>query len=432
MNSGLNLLEKWFTIFSLIFLTGMLRWASLFVSPDAKAISTNSYNPFDSLSSLIQLFVYGVSLFFLATRLQTTLRTANRHLPIWILPIIAVSSFLWSDFPDESLRKGITTLQTTSFGLYFASRFNIKQQLHILAWVFGIVAVVSLLFSIVFRGAAIEAGANAGALRGPFTQKNLLARLVVLGAIVFLINILDNPRRRWILWTGFLLNVLLILLTTSKTALLLLVIIIFLLPLYKALRWKTTLAIPLVILVILIGSSISLMVLSNWEASLNAIGRDPSLSGRTGLWEASIEKILHKPWLGYGYQAFWREGGEAEEIWSIEGYKPPHAHNGFINMPLDLGLSGLFVFLMILLVNYLRSIVYLRFGKTMLELWPIYYITFFFMYNHSENTIIEHNSIFWALLVSVTLSINTHTQTKSLPSQNQRLLSSPSQPSTPN
>lgn len=410
MGSDLKATEKYFAIFSLIFLTGILRWASLFVSPDAKAVSTNSYNPFDSINSLLQYAIYGVAIFLVVARAKTSILVAKSSLLIWLLPILATLSFLWSDFPDESLRKGITTLQTSCFGVYFASRFTPKQQLQILAWVFGIVAVVSLLFGIAFRGAAIEAGANAGAFRGPFTQKNLLARIAVLGAIVFLINAIQSQHRRVILWGGFVLNALLIILTTSKTALLLLLMIIFLLPFYKALRWKTTITIPITIIVVLVSSSLAIMILSNWEASLNAIGRDPSLSGRTGLWEASIEKILEHPWLGYGYQAFWREGGGAEEIWGVEGYKPPHAHNGFINMPLDLGLIGLSVFLLTLLVNYIRAIACLRSGKTLIGLWPIYYITFFFMYNHSENTIIEHNSIFWALLVSVALSMSSFKQ----------------------
>jgi O-antigen ligase len=119
----------------------------------------------------------------------------------------------------------------------------------------------------------------------------------------------------------------------------------------------------------------------------------------------AIDKIAERPWLGYGYQGFWQEGGGAEVIWQAEGYKPPHAHNGFINMALDLGLIGLFLFLMTIVVTYLRAIPWLRSGKTTIELWPICYVTFFFMYNTSENTIIAHNSIFWALLIGVSLSI---------------------------
>ena len=408
MNPVLNLVEQWFTVFSLVFFTGMLRWSSLFVSADAKAISTNEHNPFDPINSNIQYLIYVIALFFLIARGRTTLRTARGNILIWLLPILATISFLWSDFPDESLRKGFVTIQTSYFGLYFASRFNIKQQLQILAWTFGIVAVISILFGLAFSGAAIETGANAGAFRGPFTQKNILSRVAVLGAIVFLINALHEPRHKLILWIGFAMNILLILISTSKTSLLLMLMILVLLPLYKALRWQSTITVPLVIAIIVVGGSIMALLLSNWEASLNAIGRDASLSGRVGLWQGALEKISDRPWLGYGYQAFWREDGAAADIWLSEGYKPPHAHNGFINMPLDLGVLGLLIFIAILVINYVRTIIFLRSVKTIIGLWPIYYLTFFFMYNHSETTIIEHNSIFWILLVSTILSVKQY------------------------
>jgi len=408
MNPILNLIEQWFTVFSLIFLTGILRWSSLFVSADATAISTNDSNPFDPISSIVQYLIYAIALFFLIARKNTTISTARGSFLICALPVLATISCLWSDLPDESLRKGIATIQTSYFGLYFASRFSNKQQLHILAWVFGIVAILSLLFGIAFPGASIEMGANAGSFRGPFTQKNILARVAVLGSIVFLLNALQNMQstsNKITLWLGFLINVLLIVLSTSKTALLLLFMILVLLPLYKALRWKNTIIIPIIIMIIICGGSILAIVISNWEVSLNAIGGDATLTGRAGLWEAAIEKIGERPWLGYGYQAFWQDDGGAVEIWRSEGYKPPHAHNGFVNVPLDLGLIGLFIFLAIIAINYARAIAFLRSVTAIIGLWPIYYITFFFMYNQTENTIIEQNSIFWTLLVSTILSL---------------------------
>ncbi|HEY9611934.1 O-antigen ligase [Allocoleopsis sp.] len=412
MSPLLNFLEKRFTIFALIFLTEALRFASLFVDPDPKADAPPASNPFDSLMSLLQYGIYGTTLFMLVARWKSSLRVAVRFPLVWLLPATALMSFLWSDFSALSLQKGITTIQTSYFGLYMASRFNLKQQLQMLAWALGIVAVFSVLFSLAFPGAAIEAGANAGALRGPFAQKNILARIVVLAAIVFLLLALDSRRHRHWLWGGFSLSVLLILLTGSKTALLLFLIMVILLPFYQALRRKDTILIPLIITLILVTGSIAVIVVGNWENLLLGLGRDPTLSGRTDLWELAIEKISERPWLGYGYQGFWQEGGGAEIIWKAEGYKPPHAHNGFVNITLDLGLTGLCIFLLTLAVNYGRSIAWLRLGRTTVELWPIFYVTFFFMYNNTENTIISHNSIFWALLVAVSLSLKRNRMIK--------------------
>jgi O-antigen ligase len=45
-------------------------------------------------------------------------------------------------------------------------------------------------------------------------------------------------------------------------------------------------------------------------------------------------------------------------------------HNGYINIALDLGLVGLFLFLLIIFVMYIRAIIWLKAGKTSLELGP--------------------------------------------------------------
>ncbi|NER50668.1 MAG: O-antigen ligase family protein [Symploca sp. SIO1A3] len=405
LNPLLKFLEKRATIFALLFLSEMLRFDSLYSDPDPRADVVAVGNPLDPVMSLLQHSIYAATFLLMLARWKSVIRAALRDQIIWLLAGIVLASFLWSDFPDWSLKKSITTVQTTYFGLYLASRYNFKQQLQMLAWAIGIITIVSLLFTLAFPGAAIEAGANAGAWRGPFVQKNVLARIMVMGAIVFLLLALDSRRKRYLFWGGFGLCILMILLTGSKTALLLFLFVVILLPLYKALRWRDTILVPLIITLLLVAGSIAVLIVGNWENILVGLGRDPTLSGRTDLWELAIELISKRPWLGYGYQGFWIEDGVAEIIWKAEGYRPPHAHNGFVNITLDLGLVGLFLFLLIIAVTYLRAIAWLRLGKTTIELWPIFYVTFFFMYNHSENTIIAHNSLFWALLSSVIFSM---------------------------
>ncbi len=405
MNPTLNLFERGFTIFVSLFFTGTLLCESLFVSPDALAHAAPESNPFDPVFSKLQLLIYGLTFLLLLARWRTTLITLSRHkLLVGFLGLVLASS-LWSDWSDESLRKGLNTIATSCFGIYLASRYSMKQQLQHLTIALGLATIFCLLFSLAAPGAAIEIGVNAGSWRGPLTQKNLLARLMVLTMTCNLLAIWQFERGRIGYWSMLVLSTALLLLTGSKTGLLVMLILLLLMPLYRAMRWKDTLLIPLLIAVILVVGSVSTMLVGNWEAILLGLGRDPSLSGRTELWQAALEKISERPWGGYGFRAFWQPQGEATGIWQILGYEPPHAHNGYLNTTLDLGLVGLSLFGLSLLITYVRSIQYLRCSRGMIALLPVMYATFMFMYNHTESTIVEHNSIFWAEFVAVSLSL---------------------------
>jgi exopolysaccharide production protein ExoQ len=405
MNPILNLCERGFTIFVSLFFTGTLLCESLFLSPDALARAAPESNPFDPIFSKLQLLIYGLTILLLLARWRTTLITLSRHKLLVMFLVLVVASSLWSDLPDESLRKGLNTLATSCFGIYLASRYSLKEQLQHLTIALGLATIFCLLFSLAAPGAAIEIGANVGSWRGPLTQKNLLARLMVLTMTCNLLAIWQFERGRIFYWSMLALSTALLLLTGSKTGLFVLLILLVLLPLYRAMRLKDTLVIPILIAVILVVGSVSTMLLGNWEAILLGLGRDPSLSGRTELWQAALEQISERPWGGYGFRAFWQPEGEATVIWKILGYEPPHAHNGYLNTTLDLGLVGLGLFGLSLLIAYVRSIQYLRYARGMIALLPVMYVTFMFMYNHTESTIVEHNSIFWAEFVAISISL---------------------------
>ena len=87
--------------------------------------------------------------------------------------------------------------------------------------------------------------------------------------------------------------------------------------------------------------------LSSIATITSAYGKDTTFSGRTEIWEASIDALIRQPWLGYGFGAlFWREGisNETAEIWRQVGFEASHAHNGPLDLALQVGLVGLAIF----------------------------------------------------------------------------------------
>jgi exopolysaccharide production protein ExoQ len=73
---------------------------------------------------------------------------------------------------------------------------------------------------------------------------------------------------------------------------------------------------------------------------LEASGRDASLTGRTGIWQTVLSEPIN-PLLGTGYTSFWL-GERLQRIWDFYPRTPLlQAHNGYLEVYLNLGLVGL-------------------------------------------------------------------------------------------
>jgi O-antigen ligase len=134
--------------------------------------------------------------------------------------------------------------------------------------------------------------------------------------------------------------------------------------------------------------------------------RDVGLSGRTELWGILFDMILWRPWLGYGYGGFWLGWeGASSSVWLSTGWDMLHAHNGFIDICLDLGVLGLTILLVGFWRNLVRAISFAQTAILEEELWPLIFLTFLFLYNFTESVFLVQHSIFWMFYVSLSFSM---------------------------
>lgn len=405
MKNILSLAERGFVVFSL------LVFMQAFIPAMRQAMGL-PIDKADPISTLFGIFILIVTIFLLVIWYKRVLLVIVKEQLLWILIAIAGASLFWSAAPEATQTNVIILGRITLFGIYFAARYNRKQQLQLLAWTFGIAAVFSLVFSLALppygrMGAASlltpEDMAHAGTWRGVFSHKNLLGRAMVIGGCIFLLFANSKPKYPWVGWAGFLLSIILILGCTSKTALVSLLALLALIPLYRALRWNYSVALPFFITTVSVGGSLAIVLVSNAESILGAMGKDLSFTGRVPLWAAVLDKISEHPWLGYGYGGFWLGlDGESAQIWYLLGWAVPHAHNGFIDIWVDLGLVGLSLFVASYFAAYIRAIVEIRRTKTGEGLFPLIYLMFFLFANLTESTI--RQNFFWMMYVVVILS----------------------------
>lgn len=321
---------------------------------------------------------------------------------VLLLVALAAASVLWSVQPASTLDGVFRFGASALLGLYLAVRFRVRDLLRIVVFALGAAAVLSVAAAVLVPSLGVGSGAHAGSWQGVFAHKNILGRTMALGAVSATLLLLEGARRRLPLAAMLLLFLSLVALSRSLTAVVVLLTVAGLVPVYLTLQREIRVWVVLVAgLLIASGSSIA-FVLSNPEPIMAALGRDSSLTGRTVLWVALLDLAQQRPWLGYGYSAFWG-GSDAPSLVlrSDVGWQAAHAHNGFLDLWLQLGLLGTLTFL-------LGALSVCRSGWRMaraearspLATWPLVFASFLLLQNLTESVILREHNLFWALFVA--------------------------------
>ncbi len=396
--------EVVFAHLAIFFFGGVLSFESFFIASEGSTTVFIASGAIYKVLSLLQHSIFLVTVGLLVTvNRKTLIKTLLNRKLVWALIAICSISFLWSTVPKTTLTRSVSLFETMLFAVYFGACFPLQQQLRILQRSFAIAALLSILVSLGLPTAGRELGVHAGSWRGIYAHKNYLAREMALGALLSRMVTPITPLDHWT--SRFLLggSIFLVLMSTSKTGLFILVAVIGFSFVFKTLRLEMGLVLITWVTSSFLITAAIFFVSTNFESIVVSIGRDPTLSGRTIIWGALIDKINLRPWLGYGYEGFWRgaEGESAVISKLIVAYIPPHAHNGFFDLTIAFGLTGLIIFILNLISLLRRSIIIARNSFTQEGIWPLCYCLFILFYNQTESTLVERNSIFWVLVITV-------------------------------
>ncbi len=88
--------------------------------------------------------------------------------------------------------------------------------------------------------------------------------------------------------------------------------------------------------------------------ALETLGRDPTLTGRTALWK-QVLSMTANPLMGTGFESFWL-GERLEELWNIYWWHPNQAHNGYLEVFLNLGWIGGALLAVVLVTGYRNAV----------------------------------------------------------------------------
>jgi exopolysaccharide production protein ExoQ len=355
---------------------------------------------------ILWIAVYGTTVALLIAHRKAAFRGlfANKFLSaLFLMPLL---STVWSEYPKISLRHGLVMLGTSLFGVYFGTRFSIAEQLRLIARTMIWVAMVSIMVVVLLPDYGISHGVHFGDLRGVFTHKNIFGRYMALGVFVFLMLVRKDWKVRMKRGRFWLVTfIALVLLSGSKTAFAVLAIVFCALPALRILRR------PALQLAGLAAGSVAVLVvaapflLQSVGTALKLLGRDATMSGRAFLWMGLGFRVFQRPWLGYGFDGFW-QSDLVRPVWALIGWTPGHAHNGYLQLCLDLGIVGLAMFFAGFMVVAARTRKRFLENPTSSEaLWPLAFFVFLLIYNLTECCLLRQNDMFWIIYVGIAMAL---------------------------
>jgi exopolysaccharide production protein ExoQ len=371
----------------------------------ALEITGSAPTGFTTIGGIVAQAVANALILLLILRRPRLVLRSLATVPWAALPaILAIASSAWSLDPLLTLRRSIPFAFAALFGLWFAARFPPARQLAILR--LTMIALALATIAIVVLAPSIGLDHTPGHVadwQGVFTQKNACGRMMVLATAV----ILFGPRITAGRFASLLLFLFVLVMSGSRGAWMIEAAVFLLWPVLLAARragarLRLVAAIAAPIAAILLAAAAILLL----PRILLFLGRDATLSGRTAIWAQAAHFIRQRPLLGYGYDAFWRGmTGPSLQIDAAVHFIVEHAHNGFLEICLELGLVGLTLFLIAWLVAWRRLLPFWLRGDIVSIAFPLAVLVLLLLYDLDENTLLIYNGLFWPLCVATLATI---------------------------
>jgi exopolysaccharide production protein ExoQ len=390
------------------------------ISPFSKIHPAVLYNVDTTMATTLgQFIIYSSWLLILSSRLSRTLKNILNVVVLFIakspflflfLLLLSLSGF-WSDTPDVTFKASFAILVITGVAIYVGKQYTWATLFRWYRWI----CVFVLIFSIYYSQFRPSIGRHLKGWQGILGHPNQFAFFMALTAVMWLLYAIYTPKKRRLAVIIALIAIASMLNANSgasKVVLIVLISLWFYLGFVKTL--PTQWAFISVILFLIISICLTIIITNNIEAIVvEGLGKDLTLTGRTEFWPQIVDKINQRPLLGYGAGGFWQpwrgiNNPAADIIVAKSGFKPPHSHNGFLDLALQLGWLGLTLFFLSFINNVAKSVKYLTQARLPEGSLPLIFLTYTIITNLTETGLFGVTSVwFWYIVLSVRLNLDT-------------------------
>lgn len=331
-------------------------------------------------------------------------------------PLIACISAVWSVAPSLSLYHGIQLLMTVLVAFLFCIQYRLEQIVTVifsamlLAGVLSFVlALVSLVAPVLPHNVGIDYKGN---WVGAFPTKNVMGDAMILLVISASCLFLQGRWRR-VTGTAVLLGLFLILMTRAATPILSVFMTLAPVPFaYAWLRGRGSflmlagISLVTAAVILTVGYvAITYYGLDPVDAVLASVGKDRSLTGRTLLWDLASQAIEARPWLGFGFNAYWVDPpSSVVQVRMAFGQEINFFHNNFLEVAVGLGVLGPILLSLGILVAVWRSVRTAVFATEPIEIWPLLIVIQVIIQTFVQNPLIWNHQIWTFLFLAAVIA----------------------------
>jgi exopolysaccharide production protein ExoQ len=358
----------------------------------------------------------------LAGKKEKVLSILRANVPVLLFFLYCGMTILWSEYPFVGLKRWIRAIGDIVMVLLILTERDVtaatKQVLSRLGF---ILFPISLLFIRYFPDLGRSFGMDGSQYWTGITQgKNTLGMICLIFGLAsawrFLMAYRDGEKKYrsrrllahgltvcmacWLLWIA-----------DSKTSLACFVIVIGIMVLASVSSTARKPAVLRVIIVAVVATCFSVLFLGIGGGALQAIGRNSSLTGRTDVWKLVLQ-FVDNPILGAGYESFWM----GNRIRRISAIAPNinQAHNGYLEIYLNLGWIGIFLLAWIIVRGFRRVVASAQ-REQNLSLLRIGFFVVALVYNFTEGAFKMMSPVWITFLLSI-MAIPARKPVKAKPS----------------
>jgi O-antigen ligase len=340
---------------------------------------------------------------------------------IWIFVFLLYCgvSAVWSDYPGVSLKRFIKNIGNIVMVLIVITEIHPKNAFRLLIKRFSYILLpLSVVLYKYFShlGRAYNSFNGKLIVTGITNNKNTLGAVCLISSMFYIWNLFLNKE-----YQGFerkfeyygsciilLISLILLHMSNCSTADLCLVFGLISLLVFMKTKFildhipglKICLYASVAMIIILLTGATKLNLQSLVSITGNVTGHEDTFFGRVLFWPEIINLSSNSVFFGEGYDSYWL-GDRIRILWDRYWWHPTEAHNGYVEIYLELGVIGLLIFFAVFRSCFNKLIKGIKMGEEDSIFRFVLFITVM-LYNIPE-TAIKGTHIMWFLFLLVTM-----------------------------